>query len=274
MRFKEGAPSQMVRWYFADPEAEVFPGPTVFRSANWESTPYENDGLGEIRPSNRPWRNGARPNGFSGRSVSCLFPDSYWQSGIPEEVNFVLVKDQNNVPLCCVSNPFALLLGGDCSVTRRGPGAPVGALFLFGDASRDFHVLPGGILLAGDAEVHFHPPAGIVTPCCPGGTPALVTVDLVPPLFGAATGNAAWDAGNSWWQTIIPTTTPNLDVLVRWQCLGGGIDCSSFQLRLQLLFFGIPINTEDRLPDPGCVCAPLNMVYTSVTFAPTVTTVH
>jgi len=268
MRFKDGEPTKVVRWFFCGPDAEIFTKPTIFRSANWESTPYQNNGLGEQRPSNRPWRNGSRAVGFTGRGSGCNFSDDWWAEGIPTSATFVLAKDGNGVPLCCGVDGGDLLLGGDVAVTRRGPGSPAGYLLFGGDASADFHVLNGDLQLDGDAEVHFHPAPPIVTTCC-----AAVAQELIAsfPVFGACPCLAGvicpivWD-GAKWEGTTLPFCSGHT-MTVRLYCTGVGPLAWNFDLDIDgvnfitggitfvgscapLHFEGSPLFT--LAPFPGC----------------------
>lgn len=231
MRFNENQPAVEIKWAFCGPNARVFNAPTPFRSANWESTPYTNEGLGEQRPGLRPWVNGARPSGLEGNRAGLCVPADWWTSGIPDNVVFPLVKDALGVPVCCNPSPGALALGGGAYVTRRGPGARMGALALSGGSSVDFRILPGALLLDGEAEVHLHPPAPIVTTCCPAVNPELIASF---PVFGSCaclTGvicPIVWD-GAKWEGTTLPFCSGHT-LTVRFYCSGVGPLAWNFDL--------------------------------------------
>src|SRR4029077_21135429 len=62
----QGTVRQRIRWYFAEPDAKVFPYPTVFGSSNWLDVKYDYDGPGE-EVEGHHWANGASPGRYTGQ---------------------------------------------------------------------------------------------------------------------------------------------------------------------------------------------------------------
>lgn len=50
-----------IRWFFAEENAKLFPGHTVFGSGNWASDKLSWPGPGEVLGAPRPWRDGSYP---------------------------------------------------------------------------------------------------------------------------------------------------------------------------------------------------------------------
>jgi hypothetical protein len=55
-----------VRWYFCDDDAQAFPAPHVFNSANWNSDKGPWTGPGEVYGAPRPWNDGLMPRLLNG----------------------------------------------------------------------------------------------------------------------------------------------------------------------------------------------------------------
>lgn len=231
MRFHEDQPAQEVRWFFCGPQAEVFDAPTPFRSRNYESTPDSNTGLGEQRPGNRPWVNGIRPTGLDGRGRGCGFPLAWWDDGIPSDGSFTISKNANGVPTCCLDSSGSVLVSGDSLATRFGPGSRLGGVLVGGGESVELRFNPGAVLVSGDAEVHFHPPAPIMTTCC-----GLVPAELIAsfddgglcPCLAGVTCPITWD-GAQWTGTTLPFCAGHT-FTVRFYCTGVGALAWKFDL--------------------------------------------
>lgn len=223
MRFSEDEPAKEVRWFFCSPDAEIFRGPTPFRSANWEATPYTNEGLGEQRPGKRPWVNGVRPTGMEGTDLGCRFPDDWWSNGVPANVRIAIPRTESGVPFCCLPAVGGVAVSGSADVTVRGPYARIGGCLVGGDASVEFRILPGGVEVGGDAEVNPHPPTPIPTLCCPLVPRTLtVTFDVfgVCPEVAALAFPIEWDGAK--WTGTSPVFNVTHTITVELECTGAG----------------------------------------------------
>lgn len=101
MRMTVGGPLVQVQWRFADASADLIGVPTAFGSANWNLLEPErfDAELGE-QTGPRPWRNGQRPAGLTGKRL--CFPVDWFTSGVPVGTVINQPVGQNLVPACCV----------------------------------------------------------------------------------------------------------------------------------------------------------------------------
>src|ERR1051325_5292021 len=119
MRFRETDDPVDVTWFFASKDADVFTGPAIFRSADWEATPYSNSGLGEQRPPRGAWRNGQRPALLNRRQPGSHFPQEWWENGVPPSAVVSFGRLPTGEPLICIHGQTGLRFGG-VAVIRRG----------------------------------------------------------------------------------------------------------------------------------------------------------
>jgi hypothetical protein len=106
MIFAPGGPPVLVDWFFTEPKAEVFTGPNLFNSRNWEDDRGQVFDLGE-QPGTRPWRNGQKPAGLVGRGNcgdALLFESG--QSGPFSPARSATIQ---GVPACCLRCPKAVI---------------------------------------------------------------------------------------------------------------------------------------------------------------------
>ncbi len=87
-----------VRWFFADSQAPVLSGPTVFVSRNWEIKEDRFDDLGE-QPGPRPWDPGHRPAVLNGQRF-CRSNDIYLL-GQDGPISPAIPVSENGIPRCC-----------------------------------------------------------------------------------------------------------------------------------------------------------------------------
>jgi len=256
MRFRSGDEPQEVRWYFCADDAQIFKGPSAFRSWNHESDPKENDALGEQRPGYRPWSNGVRPAGFSGRSGLGCTPPLWFEQGLPDGVRIRVPKSTSGVPLCCLPLAGGLAFGGVADVTPRVPRSKPGGIAFSGTASTEFRILPGGIMFAGEADVVFHPPVAQQL-CCPTFFgPGLATLSIpftCPDLDGVALP-LVWDGVGAY--TGAGLTNLGRAISISLEC--HGLTVGNWTLTLTIASYVWVANT---LVEPGGTCAPLNLVF-------------
>jgi len=135
MVFRDGDSPIPVKWYFASPDANAFPGWHKFGSANWVNRETSAGALGE-QPGTRAWRDGSPPvnagtgNTFAVQCASQVNP-SWWTEGIPsgEESG---PYNANGLPECCVTGPPVEQPCDDCGavpdvdmlVSFTCPGCP------------------------------------------------------------------------------------------------------------------------------------------------------
>jgi len=103
MIFREGDEPIMVRWYFADEDAECFPFGHAFGSQNWERGKF--DAMIGEQKTPRIWVNGEKPtNGSNGAATTkaCMEGDqeTWWTEGIPEGEESG-PYDEDFIPVCC-----------------------------------------------------------------------------------------------------------------------------------------------------------------------------
>jgi hypothetical protein len=162
-----------VRWFRADPGARFFPGPTPFRSLNWED-PKQIRELGEQSLA-RPWVVGENSEGYRGRNF-CGDLQAWHTGGVSGVDPDITTDAEGRCPDCLV----ALALGGGGGVAAT-PAPPAQPLALIGGASGHSLTIPvpGG---AGDAggrlfwvafDVNTFSPADRILPPA-GWTPGLV----------------------------------------------------------------------------------------------------
>jgi hypothetical protein len=99
----EGTIIRQVKWYFAAPDAKVFPVPHSFGSSIWLQRGSENLGLGEVWNSKRPYYRGARPFPAKGMGSTCGQQD-WFVSGVPAGTPDIRLSDVS-VPTCCPQPP-------------------------------------------------------------------------------------------------------------------------------------------------------------------------
>ena len=99
MRFWQDRPDSVpVRWFWADEDAQVFPGYHRFASGNW-ATPYGKwEGPGEVQDAPREWNDGANP-GLSGQKF--CGPQSSYEHGSPWPGKPLHANAEGLCP-CCV----------------------------------------------------------------------------------------------------------------------------------------------------------------------------
>lgn len=88
-----------VRWFFTDPNAEIFPGPHLFGSRNYQTCPDEALGPGEVWNAARPWSNGRRPPVLKGTGPVCGNL-AWFFTGVPSTAPRLQV-DASGIPICC-----------------------------------------------------------------------------------------------------------------------------------------------------------------------------
>jgi len=108
MIFREGDPPVPVDWYFAEPDAQAFPGFHSFGSTNWVNRKSEAGALGE-QPGPKPWRDGSRPvNAGQGDTyaLQCAgnVHPTWWRYGIPPDEESGPYNAEG-LPECCVTGP-------------------------------------------------------------------------------------------------------------------------------------------------------------------------
>jgi hypothetical protein len=115
--FTEFPLTSNIRWAFAQPGAETFPGPHLFGSANWRSEKKATwTGIGEVAGASRPYSNG--------RSAAPLPGDHYCGnaalafSGEPNPPEPQPQIDALGRPTCCVPGTPTLILWGNPTVQR------------------------------------------------------------------------------------------------------------------------------------------------------------
>jgi hypothetical protein len=101
VRFDPSRPADLrtIRWYFADPAATNFSGPSPFRSRNYSNLVADDGDLGEVVGLPRPWSNGATPSPYPPGSV-CGSADMF-QNGIV--LGGTWPVGANGVKACCVT---------------------------------------------------------------------------------------------------------------------------------------------------------------------------
>ena len=130
MRFREGDSPVNVTWFFAAPDAKIFEEPTIFRLTDYESTPFQNNGLGTQYPPRGPWRNGQRPARLTGKVRCSEFLDDWWRDGIPDGVTVNVPRLSSGAPICCSPASLGLSFSGKAKVRKgRLIGPPAGLLF-------------------------------------------------------------------------------------------------------------------------------------------------
>ena len=135
MRFREGDDPVTVTWFFCRGDAAIFERPTIFRGTDFESTPYNNSGLGQQYPPRGSWRNGQRPALLAGM-VSCLeFDPQWWETGIPADEVVNLPRTEVGEPLCCIDAALGLRFGGQAKVSVVRPKVVQFGLLFGGSAS-------------------------------------------------------------------------------------------------------------------------------------------
>jgi len=257
MRFRDDDPATLVKWFRCSPGAEVFRGPTVFRSANWESDGYTNEGLGEQRPSRRPWSNGATPSGVGGGPGGCTFPASWWVNGLPASVSFSIPRTSGGAAVCCVSGIGGIATGGFSDVTPRPGGRKLGGIFHGGKSTLVVHHFIGGPAEGGFSDFEVHPPA--VQLCCPGLAGELLAVfpfgQGCPCLDGASV--VLVQVGQLWAGSAVVCDDELLTLTLH--CEGLGVD--SWRLDGSFENHGVVINIA---PQAGGDCDPLLLVFTGI----------
>lgn len=100
MRLQDGADPVDVVWSFADRNADLIGVPTPFSSANWELNEPTRflSYLGE-QAGPRPWRNGQRPAGLTGKRL--CFPVEWFTTGTPAGISISEPIGNDRVPSCC-----------------------------------------------------------------------------------------------------------------------------------------------------------------------------
>lgn len=107
MRLAEGEEPQLVRWFFCDPGARVFPWPHRFTSlrtwypdrGNPPNEQRTNDGLGEQWPLvDYRWDRGVNHHGLAGTHF-CGPAEAFLRGGLPSDP--ALLLDADGVPVCC-----------------------------------------------------------------------------------------------------------------------------------------------------------------------------
>jgi hypothetical protein len=142
VKFRNSDSPVSVKWFFCGPQAEVFSGPTIFRSQNYEDQDIQNNGLGEQRPSKRPWANGKRVAGFVGNVPLGCNPPDWWVDGIPDSVSYSIPRDKEGVPLCCAARAGGLLFNGNARWVAFGNHQRIGGLVFGGSADARGYPVP------------------------------------------------------------------------------------------------------------------------------------
>jgi hypothetical protein len=155
MRFKASDNPVSVAWFFADKQAKIFRAPTLFRSADFESTPFQNNGLGEQRPPRGSWRNGMRPSLLDGLKADQHFPLAFWEEGIPADVTTSLPRLPTWEPILCISPAVGVRFNG-AAVVKKGKWPGFGGGVGFGGSAvvNSGFASPGGMLFGGAAVHH------------------------------------------------------------------------------------------------------------------------
>jgi len=257
VRFREDEPATLVKWFFCNPGAEIFTAPTIFRSANWESDGYTNEGLGEQRPQRRPWSNGATPTGMDGHPGGCIFPASWWVDGIPARTMIELPRSTSGAPLCCAFGLGGIFTGGFSDVTPRPGGRKLGGIFTGGKSTVVVHHYLGGPSEGGFSDVEPHPPP--VQMCCPGLAGDLLAV------FPFGQGCPCLDGESvllvqveQLWTGFAVVCDDELLTLTL-HCEGLGVD--SWRLDASFENHGVVVNLA---PQAGGDCDPFLLVFTGI----------
>lgn len=121
-----------VKWFFAEPDAKVFPAHHLFGSGNWASDKFGWNGPGEVLGAPRKWSNGANPGGLVGDHFCgplTGFTEGTKFPGIP------LHADLDGICLCCVN--LHLACGPHLDIPRMLHGVvtaadPANTIFVLG----------------------------------------------------------------------------------------------------------------------------------------------
>ncbi len=89
-----------VRWFRADPKAQVFPGLSAFGSSNWDPWWVGNE-LGEQWPRNRTYDKGANPLGYAG--LNYCGPEYAFQIGGFHGITPPITTLANGYSPCCLT---------------------------------------------------------------------------------------------------------------------------------------------------------------------------
>ncbi len=139
---------------FAAKGAAIFQGASLFRTTDFEPTPFQNNGLGTQYPPRGAWRDGQRPAGFDGRVSCSTFLPAWWREGIPDSVTVPVPRMPNGLPICCAPAIAGLQFGGKAKVrTWRLQGPPSGMEFNGSAEVTSGTSTEGGIEFSGSAFV-------------------------------------------------------------------------------------------------------------------------
>lgn len=106
--FRDGFRAVPVRWFFAAPTAQLFPGISTFKSANWDSDKNATwPLLGEVQGAPRRWDNGNNANGKMGDHYCGKL--EWYETGV--SVHDVIPPTSE----CCPSNPQLVLVSATCN---------------------------------------------------------------------------------------------------------------------------------------------------------------
>jgi streptogramin lyase len=137
-----------VRWFFADENAKLFPGPTRFNSLNWSSDHWRADGPGEVMGAIRTYSRG-EPARFQTGQRFCGTLDQFRDGASINDRRFPL--SIFGAAPCCTLTAGGLVLGGRSKFKRLEKFA--GGLE-FGGASRFARRFPskGGLSFDGKSR--------------------------------------------------------------------------------------------------------------------------